>query len=237
MVKGGGTTGSQRSTDPQSSGLSEGVRAAISVFLFIHLFALLVCLAANLAPSLLEQRLLWVLRPYVQLLNFDLDGTRYFLTRASERDVDHRLEILAEGDERAVDASWQNIVRGVKGSERYHRYQRLADMMSFFQEDDEVTALLAASVVRSYRFQEETRVSRIRCRRHTLQSWERPVAADGALDDPDSPQYFSVLYYANVVTTPEGDIRLVKRAAAALEAPTSHDRRPAVGGASGSRKP
>ncbi len=73
---------------------SENTRSLISIALFAHLFVVVVCLAANLAPSMLEQRLLQFFQPYAQLLNFDLDGTRYYLTHATVRDVDNRIEVL-----------------------------------------------------------------------------------------------------------------------------------------------
>jgi hypothetical protein len=197
-----------------TAALGDTACAVISIFLFIHLFVLLVCFSANLTPSLLQQRLLRILGPYAELLNFDLDGTRYFLTHATIRDVDHRIEVLPEG----VEKSWQNISLGWRGTERYHRYQRLADTLSFFQEDEGTTAVLAESIARSYLAQEGTTITQLRCRRHTLQSWETPDGVATPPSDPDSPGYFSVVYQANVLTTPSGAIRILKRAEASLEA-------------------
>ncbi len=222
---------------PASASPGDTARAVISIFLFVHLFVLFVCLTANLVPSSLQQRLLRVFRPYAQLLNFDLDGTRYFLTHATIRDVDHRLEVLASGESESADESWENIARGRRGSERFHRYQRLADTLSFFQDDERTTALLAESVARCYRSPAGSTITQLRCRRHTLQSWETPDSAAASPSDPDSPSYFSVVYRANILTTPAGAIRIVKRAEASLEAPPDRRAdgsvRPAEGRAGG----
>ncbi len=195
----------------------ESTRAIISILLFVHLFVLFTCLAANLAPSALQQRLLRAFRPYTQLLNFDPDGTRYFLTHASIRDVDHRIEVLAARDEGPADEPWQNISRGLRGTERYHRYQRLADTLAFFQEDERTTAVLAESIARCYAAQSEDPISQLRCRRHTLQSWETLDLPDAQVD-PNGPNYFGVVYLASVLTDRSGEIHILKRSDAKLEA-------------------
>ena len=91
---------------------SDNTRAVVSIVLFAHVFVVSVCLAANLAPSTLEQRLLQFFQPYAQLLNFDLDGTRYYLTHATVRDVDHRIEVLPAAATGDADDQWAWLARG-----------------------------------------------------------------------------------------------------------------------------
>lgn len=205
-------------TAPERPPLSDHLRAGISLALFAHLSVVLVCLAANLAPSALEQRLLQVFQPYAQLLNFDLDGTRYFLTHATIRDVDHRIEVLPATAVSDEDDQWAVLRRGMRGSERYHRYQRLAESMAFFQENDDVTSLLAEAVARYYARHENAPLRELRCRQHVLQSWDAVGSPSPTVRDPDSSEYFVVLYRANVIGGSRGPFRIVKRESAALEA-------------------
>ena len=211
----------RRQNDPDalaSKPQMDTARSVISIFLFIQLFVVFVCLSANFAPSTAQQRLLRFFQPYTQLLNFELDGTRYFLTHATIRDVDHRIEILPNSESDSSDNSWQTISRGLQGSERYHRYQRLADTMAFFQEDEATTALIAEAVAHCYASQQATTVGQLRCRQHTLQSWEALDSPIPEQNDPQNPVYFAVIYRANVLTTSNDQIRILKRAEAALEA-------------------
>ena len=64
---------------------SESTRTVISLLLFCHLFCVVVVLSASYAPSVLQARLLRVLRPYTQTLNLDLDFTPYDLTGGAWR--------------------------------------------------------------------------------------------------------------------------------------------------------
>jgi hypothetical protein len=203
-------------SDPQPAP-GDNTRAFVSLLLFIHLFIVLVCLAANLTPSELEMRLLHMFRPYAQLLNFDLDGTRYYLTHATENDVDHRWEVLPVESDEGTENEWQVMRRGLRGGERYLRYQRFADALAFSAESDELPSLLAEGVARHYSQQLETPLQELRCRRHSLQAFATAANAD-ELADPDNPAYFSEVYRAQVVATEGGSIHVVKREPPALEA-------------------
>lgn len=192
---------------------SDNTRAVVSLLLFIHLFIILICLAANLNPSELELRILGMFQPYVQLFNFDLDGTRYYLTHATQNDVDHRWEVLpTESGE-----GWQVLRQGVRGSERYLRYQRFADALAYAAESDELPSLMAEGVARHYERQLRIPLQELRCRRHSLQALETVIGA-GRLDDPDDPAYLSDVYRAQVVATENGPIHILKREAPSLEA-------------------
>jgi hypothetical protein len=201
----------------------DSVRTVGSFLLFVHLFIIVVCLSSHWAPSVLQRRLLDTFRPYAQLLNFDLDGTRFYLTHAALADVDHRIEVLPDGRNDAVDDHWHNLARGFRGSERYHRYQRLADTMAYFEEQEETTALIAQAVARCYLRQEQTRIRQLRCRRHLLQSWTVFDEADPARQDPWDPSYLTTVYRADVIHS-EHRIDILKRADSSLEAAPDRER-------------
>ncbi len=212
---------SRQSESEATSG--EAGRAIVSVFLFIHLFVLFVCLSANLVPSELQVRLLNLFRPYTQLLNLDLDRTRLFLTHASVRDVDHRIEVIHHVPDDGVaneslEPEWEPISRGMAGGERLRRYQRLADAMAFFQEDEETTALITESIARSFLDADGRTISQLRCRQHALQSWESVGSSVRLERDPNSSNYFSTLYRAEIFTPGGDQIRILKRTKASLEA-------------------
>lgn len=198
----------------------ETMRSVLSLALFIHLFIVALCLSASYTPSSLQQRLGSIFRPYTELLHLRIQGEALYLTHATQLDVDHRLEVLPAGADPAVTDSWQSIARGSRGGERYTRYQRLADAMAYFQEDEEVTATIAAGVARNYAAQGEP-IDQIRCRQHKLQSWDAIDSTVAGVRDPNDPMYFADIYEANVLTIAPDRIRIVKRSDPALEsAPT-----------------
>jgi hypothetical protein len=204
--------------------IGETPRSIISIFLFIHIFILFTCLTTSFTSSSFQQRLLDVFRPYTQGLNFDLGGTQLYLTHASVRDVDHRIEVLRQGTDRTTAATWEPISRGWQGSERLHRYQRLADALAFVQEDEEPTALIAEAIARNYLEAEGETIEQIRCRQHTLQAWEAIDSLVPEERDPSSATYFTTAYRADVLTTADNQIRILKRTKASLEA--APNRRP-----------
>lgn len=208
-----------RAADAQSSEpLGDGARAAISVLLFVHLFIVACCLASSLVPSQLEQRMMRLFRPYAQLLNFQLDGTRFDLTQASVSDVDQRIEVMVPGRQSPGGGQWQRLAKGVRAGERYHRYQRLAQTMAFFQEDEETTALIAQAVARGCLSDEGLTVQQLRCRQHLLQSWDVFTSGMAEQQDPLAESYFTTVYMADVIHSGRGRIDIVKRAAASQEA-------------------
>jgi len=198
--------------------IRETPRSIISIFLFIHLFILFTCLTTSFTSSSFQQRLLGIFQPYTQVLNFHLGGTKLFLTRASVRDVDHQIEVLRQGRDRTTAATWEPISRGWQGSERLQRYQRLADAMALVQEDEEPTALIAEAIARNYLETDGKAIEQIRCRQHTLQSWEAIDSLVPEERDPSSATYFATAYRADVLTTADNQIRILKRTKASLEA-------------------
>jgi hypothetical protein len=142
---------------------------------------------------------------------------RFYLTQASVADVDHRIEVLPQGEAGGDDAEWVPLTAGSRGSERYHRYQRLADVMAYFAEDEETAGVIAQAVAGYCWRQRENPVRQVRCRNHLLQPWD--AAQRGAIEelDPNDSSYFSVLYLADILAG-EHRIDVLKRADSALEA-------------------
>ncbi len=211
--------------DRAETALGETTRAIISILLFVHLFVIVVCLSANLSPSPLQQRLLGVFAPYARLLNFDIGGIRLFLTHASDRDVDHRIEVVHAHGDASDSEKWESIARGVRGGERMQRYQRLADTLAAVREDEEAAALIVEGIARSYLDTDGTTVAQVRCRQHTLQSWAAVNSSAATTRNPNSLSYFSTLYRAGVLTPEPGQIRILKRSDAALEATPTRQKR------------
>ncbi len=211
------TKNSPKDDNSEVAGLSEAPRTLASLLLFVHCFVVFVCLSANLSPSVLQRRLLAVLRPYAQLLNLEVDGTHFFLTRASVADVDHRIEVLPKEGSEQEPADWRQLSAGWRGGERYRRYRRLADVMAYYAEDEQTAGLIAQSVAGYYRWQRHVDVHQLRCREHLLQPWE--VVQRGTIEeqDPFDASYFGVLYLADIIAG-EQRIDVLKRADASLEA-------------------
>jgi len=184
-------------------------RSIASLALFIHLFCLAVALTANQAPSPLQERLLFVFRPYTQLLNFDVSFVRFDLTQETADDADQRIEYLPEGQAVTDADAWVLLSGGIRGGDRQHRYQRLAMLMSFFgaREDDSTTAVLASAVA-THLYQQRTEpIDQIRVRRHLLQSPDQVRGIDASQRNPSSPAFFQDVYRAQVI---EGGVAVQK---------------------------
>ena len=88
---------------------SDRVRAAISIWLPIHLFALLVSVAAVVEPSTIHARLHGLLRPYLQLTHFGVDDRPLYLAYGDTSEQAHRLEVTeAEIQESDANVEWTN---------------------------------------------------------------------------------------------------------------------------------
>jgi len=216
------------SVSPTSSGADEWpprARATVSFLLFAHLFFAFVALAANVAPSRLQQRLLARFSFYTQLLNLDRNFTPLYLTHASIEDVDHHLEVLPSVRNADEYGEWVVLpVVGIRGSDRYQRYQRLARVVSVFSQQDEVTAALARAVGLNFLVQRGIHPQRVRCRRHLLQDWNVIRAGTSAQRDPNDPSYFRLAYDANFMVSRDGAVSVVKLAEAdELASPIAKD--------------
>jgi len=185
-----------------SSGPSQGVRSIVSLVLFLHLFCVFVALSTVYAPSELSLSFLRILRPYTQLLNFDL-FVSYQLTIEAPVDVDHRIEVLPARKDENDALAWRVLPDvGLRGGERRLRYERLGELMDLFdgQGGENQVALMSASVGTYFLNHEHTRPKQIRLRRHTLVSIDAYTnQGTRELRDPNSAMYFSVVYAANAV--------------------------------------
>ncbi len=140
---------------------SEAVRAAISIWLPIHLFALLVSMGAVVEPSSIHARLQAVLRPYLQLTHFGVDDRPLYLAYGDSSEQAHRLEVT-DGEIQQSDANvgWTNphfragddsqltIVRGLAAepglavSDRYARWLATAATLAESDQPSLVAELL-----------------------------------------------------------------------------------------------
>ena len=216
------TSASQKSSDAVE--WPPWARVTVSLLLFAHLFFVFVALAANVAPSRLQQRLLARFSFYTQLLNLDLNFAPLYLTHASIDDVDHRLELLPEGRNADVEGDWVVLPDvGVRGSDRYERYQRLARGVVFFAARRSDRGSGAGG-----------RVELPQPARHSAAASPlSPTSASGlehdragtsAQRDPNDPSYFRVAYDASFVVSRDGAVSVVKLAEAdELASPIAKD--------------
>jgi hypothetical protein len=186
-------------------------RAIISLLLVAHFFFVVVAVSANQAPSELQSRILARFAFYTQLFNFDLNFTPYYLTRGPVEDADHRLELLPEGEDAEDPQSWVVLHDvGLRGSDRYHRYQRFARVMSFFAEQEDIPAFLAQAAAVHFVRQREVPPTRIRCRRHLPQPRDLKVGGTAAQRDPNDASYFQTDYEARCIIAANGSVHISK---------------------------
>lgn len=193
--------------------ISDRLRSVVSLVLALHLFVLFFALSGNYFRSPLQARILGVLRPYAQLLNFELDFLPYQLTHAQISDVDHRIELLPAGSQADDDSAWLVLPdRGFRGGERYKRYQRLGRLLAFLAEENAGAgpSLLARSVVENALHQGDVRPDQVRVRRHLLQSPDIFSGGTPEQRDPNAPTYFRVVYAANALISETGQVELIK---------------------------
>lgn len=201
---------------------SQHVRSFLSLFAIIHLFAVFVGVTCIYAPpSALHGRLLHLTAPYIQLLNFDVDYTPYFLTHYSDPgeaqfaqqadpSADSRIEILPDGEEANVDENW--IVfpdAGFAGGERYKRYQRLAKQVANNADSDTLPASITSGVGTAFYHETGLVPYRIRCRTHRAQRREWVNAGTPEQRDPNSAMYFFAVYQATGTVGDDGIVEVV----------------------------
>jgi len=169
------------SVQPESGGPSPGVRTAINLALFAHLFAIVVATAAYTNPSTLLSRLASVLAPYLQTLNFDVghvnyrNEARYYLSQGTESDTDYILEVGATSSD-GTTHTFSLPEPTVWPGQRY-RQQVLANVTGRLTGRDDVQLeLLRAVAGRILKDQDATR-GNVRCRSRNLPDLPEPGAA------------------------------------------------------------
>jgi hypothetical protein len=209
---------SPRSAAP-GQGLPQGIRTLISFLLFVHLFLLLIAVAANFPPlSPLRQSLGQRLREkgllaHLQILDMDRAyDTR--LTHGRRIDIDHRLraEIFTEDEKaRTVDlpppANWR-MVRG-------QRYASLARNVALAEAlGGERAGLLPAAIARGLLLEDGAQRVHLICQGRFLLS--REESARGM--DPGAPEKSLTVYEADAKLA-EGELIFQQRAAPLETAP------------------
>ena len=230
-------------TPPPAQGEKSGdaFRSVVSLILVVHLFCVVVALGSNLAPSPLQERLVTVLAPYLQLVNLDLNYTPYYLTHETALDTDHWIEVLpseAKADAEAQlreadrpgaevptdadieDDAWLNLTdKGLRGGDRRHRYQRYAKIMDIYADREDFSGTIAERAVLYASSRLGIDSIQIRCRRLELQTPEALRPGSNAPRDPFDPSYVRTAYDADVLRLPSGAIMLNRREAAGEVAP------------------
>jgi hypothetical protein len=207
------------------------VRTVVSLAVFIHLFCVFVTLYGGQSNStqfedMLKDRLRTKLAFYGQSLGFDTTA-RFDLTQATIVDVDHRVEFLLDGEDPAVEANWKLLRSGIRGSDRYTRYQRFADTMAMYgaNENDERIAILVADVGKQLLLQAGQRISFLRVRRHLVQ---RPADLTGtpAQQNPNDSSRFEEVYRAQLIDFGDGELRPQKVEERGQVAPPTQEQSP-----------
>lgn len=217
-------------SDPASSEPSP-LQSIGSVLLFAHLFFVGTALAANQAPSALQERLLSVFRPYVRLFNFDVTYIPYHLTHASVADAEHRIEYLPAGGDPGSADDWVRLQEGPRGSERRARYQRLASLLAMVggSEDGAVAAEISAAIGTGVSRQQGSTIAQLRSRRQLLQSPDDVAGANLDRRNPDDPSYFQEVYRVQVLDLGGQMLGVQKVESLGQVAPSVSGKKPASG--------
>lgn len=198
----------------------DGLRAAISFLIFLHLFALLVAVLSNWNPSTLSQRLrdkVPLVKPYLQLLSMDQSYVpTYALTFAMNEDTDMAVELdlkLADGSRRTV---------SLPAGDLWPRTRWLRDARLAATTDDltgeayrNMESLLPQAIAAHYVVKYGAKGGTIRCMRHYLLEID-----DAAVGDPYDATRYAKVYEARIIVR-GGKVQLMKMEAAAEVAPAA----------------
>ena len=209
----------ENDADPPEPGKpmpSQTVRQVASLALCIHLFCIFAVMTANIERSPLQTRIVEVLRPYTRVFNFELDYVPYYLTHATEFDVDHQIEILPKNGDPDSREDWMSISEGRwRGGEPYRRFQQFGKVLDFYAaqqgSDEAPSGFVAKGVAECFLHQRKIEPSRIRCRRHVLQNRDVIIAGTPSQQDPwDETTYFRTPYEANLLVDQAGYVTVAK---------------------------
>ena len=114
----------------------------ISLALVIHIFAIIVSMSGNMSPSLLQQRLRYLLSPYLISFNWYLDFVPVELTHGIETDGLWWIQIR----DTTVSNNWQTITPGnasyLESTHRVRQIARLTGLMTLQQRTADATTIL-----------------------------------------------------------------------------------------------
>lgn len=219
---------------PQPQLPSESVRGLVSLLLIIHLFAIVVGLAAYPSASPVEVRLVTTLAPYLRTFNFDLAHgfpapARLFLTHAGPTDIDY----IVTGTVRQPDhktAEWRLPRSGVLPLIRAQRDQYLANTIGSLtdgQMEEQLEAVLPRAVAGAELKRHGGKSGTLKITAHYLQEVDALGGSEVNRRNPNDPSYFRDTFEANVLLGPSG-VDVLKKAAKGEVAPLT--------GASGATK-
>ncbi len=186
--------------------LSPGVRSAISLVLFIHLFCLWVAMCSYVSPSGLQMRLRQVVGPYLRLFNFDLNHVTYspnhfYLTHAQQTDIDFRVTVTTPTASGTAETTvlpepdlWHTA--------RYRRQLNLANTIGSIVGVDEANEAIEGILPQAVAATDMRRLgaakNNIVVRGRYLPSLEQIESANAEESNPDSPRYFRDVFTADV---------------------------------------
>jgi hypothetical protein len=114
----------------------------ISLAIVLHLFAILLSMSGNMSPSLLQQRLRYLLSPYLISFNWYMDFVPVELTHGVETDGLWWIQIR----DTSISNDWQTITPGtasyLESTHRVRQVARLAGLMTLQQRTSEATTIL-----------------------------------------------------------------------------------------------
>jgi len=217
----------KRVATAETLSLSDKTRSVVTLLLVLHIFCVFVALSASVSPSALQTRVLAVLRPYTRLVNLEVPFAKFYLTYAGEPDTDHRLELLPPDASADDPSSWYVIPDvGLRGSDRYLRYQRLGEVVADFSDADEIASRVATDAAINYRERYGELPKTFRCRQHRLQRMDHVTDGTSVEQDPFSEAYFVTPYQADIIAFDDGTVVTHRRSAESQEAqPASEENR------------
>jgi hypothetical protein len=120
----------------------------ISLALALHLFAVVLAMSGNMSPSMLQQRLRFLLSPYLISFNWYLDFVPVELTHGIETDGLWWIQIR----DTSVSNDWQTITPStasyLESTHRIRQVARLAGLMTMQQRTAEATTLLEGFIAK-----------------------------------------------------------------------------------------
>lgn len=120
----------------------------ISLALALHLFAVVLAMSGNMSPSLLQQRLRFLLSPYLISFNWYLDFVPVELTHGIETDGLWWIQIR----DTSVSNEWQTITPStasyLESTHRIRQVARLAGLMTMQQRTAEATTLVEGFIAK-----------------------------------------------------------------------------------------
>jgi hypothetical protein len=180
----------------------------VSLLLMLHLGLCLLALAANLAPSSLQQSALMAASPYLKTLNLELGLVPIELTHNFQQvEGPYWFEVQTEGD---AEGRWRDIVKYFPSPIDRLRLQRLGKEIAALQleeREDDVATILSQLVAFVRKASPAKEVERIRLQREII--FNRA--------DFTSPEYSALseqdkrvsLFQAKVVVL-DGEVSLVR---------------------------